>query len=105
MGLFDGLKRDKKAAETVKQDNKEEFIEEELIVDRIEVIEREARPVIEQEVPPTPIKTIKEKAPVKHVVGQTKVMAIITKKAASGSQRLQSTFLLRWASLASRFFS
>ncbi len=84
MGLFDGLKRDKKAAETVKQDNKEEFIEEELIVDRIEVIEREARPVIEQEVPPTPIKTIKEKAPVKHVVGQTKVMAIINQKGGVG---------------------
>ncbi len=84
VGLFDGLKRDKKAAETVKQDNKEEFIEEELIVDRIEVIEREARPVIEQEVPPTPIKTIKEKAPVKHVVGQTKVMAIINQKGGVG---------------------
>ena len=84
MGLFDGLKRDKKAAETVKQDNKEEFIEEELIVDHIEVVEREARPVIEQEVPPTPIKTIKEKAPVKHVVGQTKVMAIINQKGGVG---------------------
>lgn len=84
VGLFDGLKRDKKAAETVKQDNKEEFIEEELIVDHIEVVEREARPVIEQEVPPTPIKTIKEKAPVKHVVGQTKVMAIINQKGGVG---------------------
>lgn len=84
MGLFDGLKRDKKAAETVKQDNKEEFIEEELIVDHIEVVEREVRPVIEQEVPPTPIKTIKEKAPVKHVVGQTKVMAIINQKGGVG---------------------
>ena len=84
MGLFDGLKRDKKAAETVKQDSKEEFIEEELIVDHIEVVEREARPVIEQEVPPTPIKTIKEKAPVKHVVGQTKVMAIINQKGGVG---------------------
>jgi chromosome partitioning protein len=84
VGLFDGLKRDKKAAETVKQDNKEEFIEEELIVDHIEVVEREVRPVIEQEVPPTPIKTIKEKAPVKHVVGQTKVMAIINQKGGVG---------------------
>lgn len=84
VGLFDGLKRDKKAAETVKQDNKEELIEEELIVDHIEVVEREARPVIEQEVPPTPIKTIKEKAPVKHVVGQTKVMAIINQKGGVG---------------------
>lgn len=83
MGLFDGLKRDKKAAETVKQD-REEVIEEELIVDHIEVVEREAKPMIEQEVPHTPIKTIKEKAPVKHVVGQTKVMAIINQKGGVG---------------------
>lgn len=83
MGLFDGLKRDKKPAETVKQD-KEEVVEEELIVDHIEVVEREAKPMIEQEAPHTPIKTIKEKAPVKHVVGQTKVMAIINQKGGVG---------------------
>ena len=72
MGLFDGLKRDKKAAETVKQHKKEEIVEDELIIDHIEVVERETvKPLVEQEVPPTPIKTIKDKAPVKHVVGQT----------------------------------
>ena len=84
MGLFDGLKRDKKAAETVKHE-KEEIVEEELIIDHIEVVERETRPMIEhQEVSSTPIKTIKEKAPVKHVVGQTKVMAIINQKGGVG---------------------
>lgn len=84
MGLFDGLKRDKKAAETVKHE-KEEIVEDELIIDHIEVVERETtRPVVEQEVPSTPIKTIKEKAPVKHVVGQTKVMAIINQKGGVG---------------------
>ena len=73
MGLFDGLKRDKKAAETVKQHKKEEIVEDELIIDYIEVVERETvKPLVEQEVPPTPIKTIKDKAPVKNVVGQTK---------------------------------
>lgn len=41
MGLFDGLKRDKKAAETVKQHKKEEIVEDELIIDHIEVVERE----------------------------------------------------------------
>ena len=41
MGLFDGLKRDKKAAETVKQHKKEEIVEDELIIDYIEVVERE----------------------------------------------------------------
>ena len=85
MGLFDGLKRDKKAAETVKQHKKEEIVEDELIIDHIEVVERETvKPLAEQEVPPTPIKTIKDKAPVKHVVGQTKVMAIINQKGGFG---------------------
>lgn len=85
MGLFDGLKRDKKAAETVKQHKKEEIVEDELIIDHIEVVERETvKPLVEQEVPPTPIKTIKNKAPVKHVVGQTKVMAIINQKGGVG---------------------
>lgn len=85
MGLFDGLKRDKKAAETVKQHKKEEIVEDELIIDHIEVVERETvKPLVEQEVPPAPIKTIKDKAPVKHVVGQTKVMAIINQKGGVG---------------------
>lgn len=85
MGLFDGLKRDKKAAETVKQHKKEEIVEDELIIDHIEVVERETvKPLVEQEVPPTPIKTIKDKAPVKHVVGQAKVMAIINQKGGVG---------------------
>ena len=85
MGLFDGLKRDKKAAETVKQHKKEEIVEDELIIDHIEVVERETvKPLVEQEVPPTPIKTIKDKAPVKHVVGQTKGMAIINQKGGVG---------------------
>ena len=79
------LKRDKKAAETVKQHKKEEIVEDELIIDHIEVVERETvKPLVEQEVPPTPIKTIKDKAPVKHVVGQTKVMAIINQKGGVG---------------------
>ena len=85
MGLFDGLKRDKKAAETVKQHKKEEIVEDELIIDHIEVVERETvKPLAEQGVPPTPSKTSKDKAPVKHVVGQTKVMAIINQKGGVG---------------------
>ena len=75
----------KKQAETVKQHKKEEIVEDELIIDHIEVVERETvKPLVEQEVPPTPIKTIKDKAPVKHVVGQTKVMAIINQKGGVG---------------------
>ncbi|WP_325063574.1 ParA family protein [Arabiibacter massiliensis] len=83
MGLFDSLKRDKKPAETVNQEN-EQVVEDEIAIEHIEVVEREAKPVQEEEVEPTPLKTIKDKAPVKHVVGQTKVMAIINQKGGVG---------------------
>lgn len=84
MGLFDGLKRDKKPAETVKSENDDQFVEEDIAIDHIEVVEREAKPVQEQNVVEKPIKTFKDKAPVKHVVGQTKVMAIINQKGGVG---------------------
>lgn len=83
MGLFDGLKRDKKPPETVKHD-KEETFEDDIAIEHIEVVEREAKPVIEEEVAPKPIKTMQDKAPVKHVIGQTKVMAIINQKGGVG---------------------
>lgn len=84
MGLFDGLKRDKKPAETVKSENDDQFVEEDIAIDHIEVVEREAKPVQEQNVVEKPTKTFKDKAPVKHVVGQTKVMAIINQKGGVG---------------------
>jgi chromosome partitioning protein len=84
VGLFDGLKRDKKPAETVKSENDDQFVEEDIAIDHIEVVEREAKPVQEQNVVEKPIKTFKDKAPVKHVVGQTKVMAIINQKGGVG---------------------
>lgn len=83
MGLFDSLKRDKKPVETVKQED-EQIIDDEIAIETIEVVEREAKPSVEQVVEPKPIKTFKEKAPVKHVVGQTKVMAIINQKGGVG---------------------
>lgn len=83
MGLFDGLKRDKKPPETVKHDTEETF-EDDIAIEHIEVVEREAKPVVEEEVVPKPIKTMKDKAPVKHVIGQTKVMAIINQKGGVG---------------------
>lgn len=85
MGLFDGLKRDKKAAETVKQNKEsEEQAFEEVPIEDVEVIEREITPVVEEKIPEKPIKTISEKAPVKHVIGQTKIIAIINQKGGVG---------------------
>ena len=95
MGLLDSLKRDKKTDETAKRRKEqveqikevepvEQDLENEMLIDRIEVVEREAKPQMKQESASTPIKSYQEKAPVKHVIGQTKVMAIINQKGGVG---------------------
>ena len=90
MGLFDSLKRDRKAAETVKSNKKEPIVienttyEDDIVIEDIEVVEREVVPEVEKDIPLKPIKSFKDKAPVKHVVGQTKVMAIINQKGGVG---------------------
>lgn len=89
VGLFDSLKRDRKAAETVKS-NEEPIVienttyEDDIVIEDIEVVEREVVPEMEKDIPLKPIKSFKDKAPVKHVVGQTKVMAIINQKGGVG---------------------
>lgn len=93
MGIFDGLKRDKKAEETIaleeientEQPNQsvvdEGFFETD--VEDVEVVEREVNHVI-QEVSPRKIKPYSKKKPVKHAIGQTKVLAIINQKGGVG---------------------
>lgn len=89
MGLFDSLKRERKAAETVKAKNEElaednPSFEDGIVIDRIEVVERDVENTVDEEIPLKPIKTIKDKLPVTHVVGQTKVIAIINQKGGVG---------------------
>lgn len=87
VGLLDSLKRDKKARETVKpkEEVERDQSEDDIIIEQIEVVEREVKPQISEfEQNPQPLKTIKDKAPVKRVVGQTKVMAIINQKGGVG---------------------
>ena len=88
MGLFDGLKRDKKPAETVKHDEPElveNEIEDEISIDHIEVVERSVPTKVEETPPPPkPLKSFKDKAPVRHVVGQKKVIEIINQKGGVG---------------------
>ena len=86
MGLFDGLKRDKKVAETVKHSSEREDqeYEDEISIDHIEIVERDVTPVVEDVVVPKPIKSFKDKNPVRHVIGQTKVIAIINQKGGVG---------------------
>ncbi|WP_338025898.1 AAA family ATPase [Adlercreutzia agrestimuris] len=50
----------------------------------MEVIERPAVQSPAQEIPAPPLKTYKDKAPVKHVIGQTKIIAIINQKGGVG---------------------
>lgn len=88
MGLFDSLRRDKKATETVKPKQEEQpqqdDFDDEIEIESIEVVEREVKPVIKEEIELKPIKSIKDKAPVTHVIGQTKVIAIINQKGGVG---------------------
>ena len=91
MGWFDSLKRERKEAQAVTEvkepviesvpavDNKEEAVEEEC-----QVIEREPAPQIEDQSRTVPVKTYAEKKAVTHVVGQTKVIAIINQKGGVG---------------------
>ena len=92
MGFFDGFKKEKKqdTPEVQEQFNADQ-VEDEIAIDHIEVIERD--PVPEQPVEDVredyqvdlkPIKSYSEKAPVKHVVGQTKIIAIINQKGGVG---------------------
>ena len=91
MGWFDSLKRERKEAQAVTEvkepivesvpavDNEEETVEEEY-----QVIEREPAPQVEDQSRTVPVKTYAEKKAVTHVVGQTKVIAIINQKGGVG---------------------
>ena len=93
MGFFDGLKRDTKQARTVEevdqpQTQEQEVVaaEEELVDDpeNIEVVVREVEDYAAPVIPQEPLKSYKDKAPVRHVVGQTKIIAIINQKGGVG---------------------
>lgn len=93
MGFFDGLKRDAKQARTVEevdqpQTQEQEVVaaEEELVDDpeNIEVVVREVEDYAAPVIPREPLKSYKDKAPVRHVVGQTKIIAIINQKGGVG---------------------
>lgn len=95
VGLFDGLKREKKNGETVTsaQDDNETLDEEntsdnaEFDAESAEVVEREVshdNEPEEESVAPREMKSYKDKKPVKHTIGQTKVIAIINQKGGVG---------------------
>ena len=92
MGFFDNFKKDaKRHVPEVQERNDVQEIDEEIAIDHIEVVERDPIPEpSEQAIPEDygvdikPIKPYSEKAPVKHVVGQTKIIAIINQKGGVG---------------------
>ena len=91
MGWFDSLKRERKEAQAVTE-VKEPIVEsvpavgneEETVEEEYQVIEREPAPQIEDQSRTVPVKTYAEKKAVTHVVGQTKVIAIINQKGGVG---------------------
>lgn len=83
MGLLDNLKRDKPEDDErrrVVNDLSSDGID----VENIEVTVREPAPAIVDQSDKKQIKSYKDKAPVKHVVGQTKIAAIINQKGGVG---------------------
>ena len=99
MGFFDGLRRDKRnkeaaasSVEIVQEDPKvndstpeEEQFEDALDDDDvIEEMDEESVPVPAPPAAPVPLKSYQDKKPVNHVVGQTKILAIINQKGGVG---------------------
>lgn len=93
MGFFDGLKRDTKQARTVEEVDRPQTQEQEVVVaeeefvddpENIEVVVREVEDYATPVIPQEPLKSYKDKAPVRHVVGQTKIIAIINQKGGVG---------------------
>ncbi len=95
MGFFDGLKRDNKQSHApeagpsplnqepeVTQREEQPSIEPN--IDEIEVTIRERESTPFEAVPVQPLKSYKDKAPVRHVIGHTKVIAIINQKGGVG---------------------
>ncbi len=91
MGFFDGFRKEKKNTEPIQQEHEaaqENEIEDEIAIDHIEVVERDVEPQEPVEEMPViesvPLKSYKDKAPVTHVIGQTKILAIINQKGGVG---------------------
>lgn len=84
MGLFDSLKRDKKEAQTVTQTPTTPTEYDEINIEDVEVVEREVEPVIENIAEMKQIKSYDQKKRVNHVIGQTKIIAILNQKGGVG---------------------
>lgn len=95
MGFFDGLKRESKqnqaidAARVSQEQDAVPPLEEETSylerdIEEVEVQIREREDSSYEAVPMQPLKSYKDKAPVRHVIGNTKIVAIINQKGGVG---------------------
>lgn len=91
MGFLDSLKRDKNEKQNTiqqepaeKQDVSRETSSSFVDIDDVEVVIRETSPQIEDRLDAKTLKSYRDKQPVRHVVGQTKIIAIINQKGGVG---------------------
>ena len=87
MGFFDGHNRNKNAAETiVNESNREEIRDAEVLnINQAEVVERTPKNVIKEDEPTSrELKSYDQKARVTHVIGETKIFAVINQKGGVG---------------------
>ena len=89
MGFFDGHKRDRNTAQTIEdvtQKQQEVRDTEILNMNQAEIVERAPKKVNvpEEAEPPREIKTYDQKARVTHVIGETKIFAVINQKGGVG---------------------
>ena len=94
MGFFDGLKRDNKQNQTIAEGRAPQSQEQretqadatyrEPDPDELEVSMRDVSPAAYRPEPVQPLKSYKDKAPVKHVIGHTRVIGIINQKGGVG---------------------
>lgn len=89
MGFFDGLKRDRNTAQTIEDvtQNQQEVRDAEILnMNQAEIVERAPKKVYvpEEAEPPREIKTYDQKARVTHVIGETKIFAVINQKGGVG---------------------
>lgn len=87
VGFFDGHNRNKNAAETiVNESNREEIRDAEVLnINQAEVVERTPKNVIKEDEPTSrELKSYDQKARVTHVIGETKIFAVINQKGGVG---------------------